>query len=758
MKKLYRRSSSVLLFLFAFAVALAQDPLDNFKPLQSSGTIPADFLQLSSVKYEEEKATISRKEENFDKKAKRDFYLENSFRLRELLYSGKILFNDPVGEYVNQVADKLLATQPDLRKKIRIYIVKSPAVNAFATNSGMVFINLGLLAQLETESQLAFVLSHELTHFTKKHVINRYVEDQRIVEGKNMYRSQSKEEKMLSRSNYSKELETEADLEGLDLFLKSEYSNQKLNGVFDVLQYAYLPFDDITFEKSFLESENLQFPATYFLDKVKAIAPPAAEDEEKSTHPSIDTRRTYILNKIKETEEQDKKDYLVSKESFVKVRKLARYELSSLYLSNLQYEKAIYNSYLLLREDPNCRYLQKVVAKSLYGLSKYANEEEYTKVHDNYEEVEGQSQQVFHLFEKLKPKELNAIALKYTWDLKKKYPDDKEVATLAGDLLKSLVDKHCESRLDFSTKARQTEKPDPLAATNTDSVDYQKMSKYMKIELVHMKEKLTSDPYFINYIFVKNFQDNDFALTFDKYLAEKEKSREVVKESRKQKRIRLHQERKQREKQQRTIRKKGEALGIDKIVLVNPWHAKVDQRKRKQVNYIASESAEIELSEQLQKNARLAKLEVELLGDYSFASTDVDKFNDYVFLKSWVGERMKHLDASVSMENLEAERVQSIITKYGTPYFCWTGFVNVRQKKEYLGYYMAYSIIVWPLIPYTVYYAARPEHDTYYYSFVFDIATGKPVFTDMQIIDKKGRTDVLNSTMYNTFYQLKRKR
>jgi hypothetical protein len=48
--------------------AVAQD-FGNYQPLQSSGQMPADFLQLSSEKYELDKSSIGRKEKAFDKRA-----------------------------------------------------------------------------------------------------------------------------------------------------------------------------------------------------------------------------------------------------------------------------------------------------------------------------------------------------------------------------------------------------------------------------------------------------------------------------------------------------------------------------------------------------------------------------------------------------------------------------------------------------------------------------------------------------------------
>jgi len=79
-----------------------------------------------------------------------------------LLLSGDKLFNDPLTIYVNKVADELLKNEPELRKKIKIYVTKSSDVNAHAFDKGFIFINVGLLAQLENEAQLAFILSHEI--------------------------------------------------------------------------------------------------------------------------------------------------------------------------------------------------------------------------------------------------------------------------------------------------------------------------------------------------------------------------------------------------------------------------------------------------------------------------------------------------------------------------------------------------------------------------------------------------------------------
>ena len=71
--------------------------------------------------------------------------ISSNYFLRDLLLSGDVLVNDPLGNYVNRVADELLKNDPELRKQIHIYVIKSPHVNAHAFDKGFIFINVGLL-------------------------------------------------------------------------------------------------------------------------------------------------------------------------------------------------------------------------------------------------------------------------------------------------------------------------------------------------------------------------------------------------------------------------------------------------------------------------------------------------------------------------------------------------------------------------------------------------------------------------------------
>lgn len=89
------------------------------------------------------------------------------YEFDEALRKGDLIYQDEaLTAYVQQVVDKLF---PEFRGQVRVKIMKSPLLNAFALANGSIYINQGLLARFENEAQLAAVLSHEGTHFTHRH-------------------------------------------------------------------------------------------------------------------------------------------------------------------------------------------------------------------------------------------------------------------------------------------------------------------------------------------------------------------------------------------------------------------------------------------------------------------------------------------------------------------------------------------------------------------------------------------------------------
>lgn len=71
--------------------------------------------------------------------------------------------------YITKVGQRLVAQSEMADEKFTFSIIDNDAINAFATPGGFIYINRGLLAHLNNESELAGVLSHEIAHVTSRH-------------------------------------------------------------------------------------------------------------------------------------------------------------------------------------------------------------------------------------------------------------------------------------------------------------------------------------------------------------------------------------------------------------------------------------------------------------------------------------------------------------------------------------------------------------------------------------------------------------
>ena len=80
--------------------------------------------------------------------------------------------SDPeLNAYVRSVLCKVA---PEYCSDLRVYVLDRPVFNAAAAPNGYVEVNSGLLLRAQTEDQLAFVLSHEVTHFARNHTLARW--------------------------------------------------------------------------------------------------------------------------------------------------------------------------------------------------------------------------------------------------------------------------------------------------------------------------------------------------------------------------------------------------------------------------------------------------------------------------------------------------------------------------------------------------------------------------------------------------------
>ncbi len=475
-----KRIFSLAAILCCALVMRAQSDLSHFSGIKSQGPIPRDLRLTLDELYDQDKQRA--REYNDGKLENRDQVLNASYYINKLTASGRVLYGDPLTLMLNRIADTLLCNYPELRQSIRIYTLKSPEVNAFMTGQGMLFVTTGLLAQVENESQIAFILGHEAIHYYKNHnwetITSRSKKSDR--------RSEVEQELLdfVRYHNRSHEMENEADRLCLELFYKdSPYIQNSVDGVFDVLQYGYLPFDEMVIDTSFFDTRYYHFPSDYFLENVAPITARDDYDDSKSTHPNL-LKRRQACERILSGRSGGQKFVTMDIRQFNTLRDMARLECIRQDLIYAQFSRALYNSLVMQRYLPDNDYLAKAKAEALYGVSKFRSMDGNNDAAGDYKTKEGEMQQAYYFLRKVKKDELNMLAVRELWNAHKHYPDDANLTLMTQDAMKDLSRKHGFSTITF------TDRFDTVKTTvDTES---QSLSKYDKIKAKRKKQNNAS--------------------------------------------------------------------------------------------------------------------------------------------------------------------------------------------------------------------------------------------------------------------------
>lgn len=99
---------------------------------------------------------------------------------QRILRSGVLIQNARLARYLSNVGGRLLAAGPRVPFEFRFLLLRSNAVNAFATPGGYVYVNLGLVSLAENEAQLASVLAHEIAHVNSRHIASMIEKSQKV--------------------------------------------------------------------------------------------------------------------------------------------------------------------------------------------------------------------------------------------------------------------------------------------------------------------------------------------------------------------------------------------------------------------------------------------------------------------------------------------------------------------------------------------------------------------------------------------------
>ena len=99
-----------------------------------------------------------------------DEYQIGSMVVRGLRDQGLVLEDPEADDYLQALGTRIASQVPDSQQRFRFFVVRDPAINAFALPGGFIGVNQGLITAAANEAQVASVLAHEIAHVTQRHI------------------------------------------------------------------------------------------------------------------------------------------------------------------------------------------------------------------------------------------------------------------------------------------------------------------------------------------------------------------------------------------------------------------------------------------------------------------------------------------------------------------------------------------------------------------------------------------------------------
>jgi len=707
---------------------LAAQDFDHYKPIQCKGELPVEFYSENALVTTTDVGTIGPGAKYSEIKSKQDFIKYSDFYLRYLLRSGDLMFGDPLTIYVNNVADQLLKDFPDVRSQFRFYVSRYPEVNAACLPNGIVIVNIGLLAQLENEAQLAFVLAHEIVHYIKKHGIDAYIEQNRIRRNVGEYRNIRKSDRLFSLLQYQKDLEFAADEIGFnEYYSKSGYKLSEAEALCDVLLYSDFPVDEIPVSRSLFEDEYLKIPDKCWLDTVSLITAIEDFDDEKMTHPNIKKRRERLMNLLAGYYDAGA-EFMLGRDDFFNMREISRFELLQLYLTDRKYVDALYLIHILQKEYPGSTYLNHAKAASYYGLVRLKNERNKTVAIRSSTKIKGESQRLFHMFRNLSNRDLVTICSREIWKAHQADPSDSLLFRMARESMSDLL-----NNCNIAENYFMFTPPVKMDSTVTTSVSDSTSSKYDKIKQ-NQKKASMSDPF--AYAFLAFADDKEFRRVFndvsDKSVVEIERT----------------------EKKKKSFEFTDSLFaGTSKILFFDPAYVRTSESKKSGERFLASTRYEQRYVQQAIEAAKMAKIDLSLLDVSDMNNGDEDRYNKFQLIQSWINELPEEDESGKSFISTNQDKLNLLADDEGTSYVCLTGLISVRSQREF-RLAMVYLLMIPPTYPFLLAYMASPKYETLYYFYLYDIRTGQKVYNEVSLVKSRDYTYTVKNMLYTTMSRL----
>jgi predicted Zn-dependent protease len=151
---------------------------------------------------------------------------------QQMLTGQRVVTEGPAVKVVEEITRRLTDHVPGSPYRFDVTVVKNDAVNAMALPGGSVIVYTGLLKQAESPEEVAGVLAHEINHVLLRHGLESMVQSVGVMalamvllgNQQGLIGALERLGIELTTMKFSREKETEADLEGLHLLHQAHIS------------------------------------------------------------------------------------------------------------------------------------------------------------------------------------------------------------------------------------------------------------------------------------------------------------------------------------------------------------------------------------------------------------------------------------------------------------------------------------------------------------------------------------------------------
>lgn len=136
--------------------------------------------------------------------------------------------DDSTQAVIDSLASRICYSNQIKKDKIKIHLIQSDVVNAFALPNHHLVLNSSLIEACKNEGELCGVISHEIAHMELDHVMKALIKEIglsvliSISTGNRGSEQIKKAIKLLTSSAYDRTLEKEADIKAVDYLIKAE--------------------------------------------------------------------------------------------------------------------------------------------------------------------------------------------------------------------------------------------------------------------------------------------------------------------------------------------------------------------------------------------------------------------------------------------------------------------------------------------------------------------------------------------------------